>query len=133
MLLHILRVIVGGMIIAIGISYTDAITSESNSPIPPAVPILIYIFSIALAVAVVAIEWLIPRKSLAAIAGLFFGLVVGMLITYGLTLITDLFAKLYGLHDEQTMTTVNVLMGVIVCFFCVSFILQTKDDIRFVI
>ena len=43
------------------------------------------------AVIVIALDvFFIPRKSLAAISGLFFGLIVGMVVAYGLSLIINM-------------------------------------------
>jgi uncharacterized protein YacL len=76
----------------------------------------------------------ISRKSLSAMSGLFFGLLVGLVIAYGLSLIIDLFAEAVVRGVDQTaLGAVKLLVGLICCYFAVSFVLQTKDDIRFVI
>lgn len=91
------------------------------------------------AVIVIALDvFFIPRKSLAAISGLFFGLIVGMVIAYGLSLIIDLIvpANVAGeLTDSQyaTVNAIKLALGVVCCYLSVSFIVQTKDDVRFVI
>ncbi len=89
---------------------------------------------------VMALDILLPRKSLSAISGVFFGLVVGMVIAYGLSLVIDLLieAKVTGgdLADPGTASFISALklaLGVVCCYLAVSFILQTKDDVRFVI
>ena len=38
-----------------------------------------------------------------------------------------------GGQDQPAIAITKVLIGIITCYLCVSFILQTKDDIRFVI
>jgi len=125
MLLSFLRVVFGLMVVAIGLSYAQSDPSHA---------MIIFFGAVSLALLVVGVEWLVPRKSLAAIAGLFFGLIVGILITYGLSLILVLFADIYpALQSPALIANLKVLIGVIVCYFCVSSILQTKDDIRFVI
>ncbi|UCC29223.1 MAG: PIN domain-containing protein [Phycisphaerales bacterium] len=91
------------------------------------------------AVIVVALDvFFIPRKSLTAISGLFFGLVGGMVVAYGLSLIINLLvsANVPGeLTDSQAsfVSALKLGIGVICCYLAVSFILQTKDDVRFVI
>lgn len=100
---------------------------------------LIVIGFIGAALVVIALDLFVPRKSLSSIAGLFFGLVVGMVIAYGLSLIIDLLveANFPGgeLSDAGTsfVSAVKLGLGVICCYLAVSFILQTKDDVRFVI
>lgn len=169
---------------------------------------------VALGLLVVAIDMLVPRKSLAAISGVFFGLLVGMVVSYGLSLIVDLLVEAIfpqyrvapspavvdgGLNEEQVLnfqsaakkilgdytrdqierrpsgvasvdgtsnpsvvaiqdtvekleklikpsmvavtetvghplvSAIKLTLGVISCFLTISFVLQTKDDIRFVI
>ncbi len=92
------------------------------------------------ALIVIALDVFIPRKSLSAISGLFFGLVVGMVVAYGLSLVIDLLveanAATIDLEDPGSASVVSALklaLGVVCCYMAVSFILQTKDDVRFVI
>ena len=87
----------------------------------------------------IAMDVFVPRKSLSAISGLFFGLVVGMVVAYGLSLIIDLLVEANiaggGLLDSSAplVSAIKLAIGVICCYLAVSFILQTKDDVRFVI
>jgi len=89
------------------------------------------------AVAIIAIEMAIPRKSLQVLSGVFFGLTVGLLVTYGLTFVVDMFVNAFFpvrlSADDPVVAITKVLIGIISCYFCISFIMQTKDDIRFVI
>ena len=90
------------------------------------------------ALVVIAFDIFVPRKSLTAISGLFFGLIVGMVVAYGLSLIIDLLvaANVPGELTEfwqSFISAVKLALGVICCYLAVSFILQTKDDVRFVI
>lgn len=99
---------------------------------------LIIIGFVGAALIVVALDLLIPRKSLSAISGLFFGLVVGLVVAYGLSLIIDLLATVAGDGDMDRsalalVNAVKLAMGVTCCYLAVSFIMQTKDDVRFVI
>ena len=99
---------------------------------------LILIGFIGAAFVVIALDIFVPRKSLTAISGLFFGLIVGMVIAYGLSLIIDLLAQ-SNVPGELTpsqlsfVNAVKLAIGVICCYAAVSFILQTKDDVRFII
>jgi uncharacterized protein YacL len=96
--------------------------------------------AVVLAALVITFDSLVPRKSLQALSGVFFGLVVGLLITYGLSLILDLLVSAFrpdmaaiNDQDQPAIAMTKVLMGIVWCYLCVSFILQTKDDVRFVI
>lgn len=93
----------------------------------------------AAALLVIALDVLIPRKSLSAISGLFFGLVVGMVVAYGMSLIVGLVVEANSPGEEMSDLTESILsavqlgIGVVCCYLSVSFIQQTKDDFRFVI
>ncbi len=102
-------------------------------------PWFIYLAFLVTAVIVIAIDvFFIPRKSLAAISGVFFGLIVGMVVAFGISLIIDLLfsSNIAGTLPESQELFVGSLklaIGVICCYLAVSFVLQTKDDVRFVI
>ncbi|MCH7700640.1 MAG: PIN domain-containing protein [Planctomycetes bacterium] len=114
----------------------------------------------ALALLVIAFDIFIPQKSLTSMSGLFFGLMVGMVGAYGLSLIVDLMVEAIlpgwieppppawiigqdGIpiptepqepsREQHLLSVIKVGLGVVCCYLAVSFILQTKDDIRFVI
>jgi len=137
---------------------------------------LLLIGCLGIALVVIAVDIFIPQKSLKAISGVFFGLVVGMVIAFGLSLIVDLavdsltktfpqlrrpvFADVpvestaiefdenrrerqvtnitmkrqqIGYSDHPFVSTVKLMIGVICCYLTVSFVFQTKDDVRFVV
>ena len=130
MLLIILRLVFLLIVIAVGMSYV-----EPGNLLPENRPYLI-LGAMVLGGLTIAIDLTIPRKSLQAVAGLFFGLLVGMVITWGLTYVVDLIATTFwrGIGpDNPAISITKILLGVICCYLCVSFIMQTKDDVRFVI
>lgn len=135
--LMILRVLFLLTVLAVGSQYVEAEPRLQNYG-----PYLI-VCSLALGIAAVAIDITMPRKSLQAISGLFFGLLAGLVITYGVTLVLGLLASAFlpapMIKDPTTgsdmpvVAITKVLLGLLSCYLCVSFILQTKDDVRFVI
>lgn len=88
----------------------------------------------------VGFDLLLTKKSLRAIGGMFFGLIVGLLGAFALGLVVDLIHQTGLLRSvlgvapsDQLVSTIKFVVGLICCFFAVSIILQTKDDFRFVI
>ncbi len=97
---------------------------------------LVYGAFLGLAMVVIALDVFMPRKSLTVLSGLFFGLMVGMIVAYGLSLIVDLIVESNFSDPKETaplFSALKLAIGVICCYLAVSFILQTKDDVRFVI
>jgi uncharacterized protein YacL len=109
---------------------------------------LVMAVSLSVGTLFICVDILSPRRKLAIFAGSFFGLVVGILIAYGLsfavTLVVDQWQPGTGMSDKQQLEAfahnkqslrefVNLLLGVTSCYLSISFILQTKDDFRFII
>jgi len=80
------------------------------------------------------IDMVTPQKSLAALAGVFFGLLVGIVISWGLAKVLDMIIDIYRLDLSATAVgAVKWMLGVCVCFLIISIVVRTKDDVRFVI
>lgn len=72
-------------------------------------------------------DWLIPRKRLDLISAIYFGLLIGTLLTYLLAI------ALGPVVPENFQRVVISLLAIVLPYICISFLLQTKDDFRFVI
>ncbi len=90
-----------------------------------------FIVVMVLAVAVLAADQLTPRKKIQTISALFFGVLVGVILS---DLIRNAFepTMLLFINDNVWKGFYPVLTA-FVCYFCVSTLLQTKDDFRFII
>jgi len=115
---------------------------------------------LGLGLLVIGLDVLISRKSLSAISGLFVGLLAGLLIAYVFSMIINLAVDvaaptlrepvltrvltemggrttsqwlIVGYRDKAVVSAAKLLVGLVCCYFTISFVLQTKDDIRFII
>jgi uncharacterized protein YacL len=91
-----------------------------------------------LAVGVIAVDISIRRKRLEAISAVYFGLIVGLFLTYilGLALaplLTQLQVQTRSLSALQPQNAVQLILGLVLCYVCISILMQTKDDFRFII
>jgi uncharacterized protein YacL len=85
-----------------------------------------------LALGVIALDIAIRRKRLDVLSAVYFGLVVGLFMTYILGLaITPLQHTLA--MGEKDHACVMLVLGMVLCYVCISLLLQTKDDFRFII
>ncbi len=91
--------------------------------------------AIGVALVLIGVDLFLPRKSLAALSGAFLGLVVGMVAAWGSGLVLELLVETFwgSLPSSNTIVAIKLMIGVVCCYLSMSFILQTKDDIRFVI
>ena len=150
MILHVLRALFVLLMAAVGWFYlTRASQLVGAHPGQIDVSHAWIAFPIAITVAVlfVAIDVLAPRRKLAIFAGTFFGLVVGIAISYALSFVVELLLDQYAamvtasasknvFPEEQRIAVrqfVDLVVGIVCCYLAISFILQTKDDFRFII
>ncbi len=89
---------------------------------------------------VIMLDVVTPRKSLSALSGVFLGLVAGLVVTYALSFPVDLIGALTAPEAEGPREAyllffdgVKIFVGLLACYICISLVLQTKDDFRFVI
>lgn len=95
----------------------------------------ILIFSIALGLTILAIiiEWLTPKKSLFTLTGVFFGLLVGMIISWAMNQVIIMMNDLYWELTEDTLRMGIWFTDLCICYLCISIVIRTKDDFRFLV
>ena len=166
MILWLIRIIFALVVLAIAFPY--AVSDEVKQPVldsrtgqPTGLSadtktMLLILVPFLLAIIVMLADVAFPRKSLGGISGLFFGLVVGIVLAYILGMVVQLGASVLlpggggpptGGATAPTATDVKsvpavgsglvtylrLLIGAFAIYICVSFVLQTKDDFRFII
>jgi len=136
MLLHFIR---GIFIIVVFAALFVSITSEIANPTEAEKLTqneiwVVFIGGLVLAVLVLFIDWMLPKKSLSALAGVFFGLIVGIFFSWALSLVLDMVNDVFkmGLVGNNLKLT-KWIMGICICYFVISFVMRTKDDVRFII
>jgi uncharacterized protein YacL len=99
-------------------------------------------FTLALALLFVGADIVSPRRKLALFSGVLFGLAVGVAISFALGYVVDLiFAQIIPLTEtvpdskrlDSLTKFIKLVVGIVCCYLSVSFVLQTKDDFRFII
>ncbi|MCA9235547.1 MAG: PIN/TRAM domain-containing protein [Planctomycetales bacterium] len=126
MALVILRTVF--LLIAAGVGAQIA-QSELLQGTPDAVPPLVFGGILLLAVGVIALDVLLRQKRLDTITAVYFGLIIGLFLTYILKV-----AFSTTLSPESPYTAWALLiLGMVLCYTCISILLQTKDDFRFII
>lgn len=88
---------------------------------------------LVLSLLVLAIDMLTPRKKIATISGVFFGLMVGLLATWAMSYIIELLVAAYEIRAPNLVGAIKVLIGISLCYLGMSVVLQTQDDFRLVI
>ena len=127
MALIILRLVF--LMVAVGLGIQVA-NSELLPKYPPNLPPLAFGLVVTVAIAVLVLDVLIRRKRIEVITAVYFGLIIGLFLTYIVKL-----ALTPVLPEEGTLisTYVPMILGLALCYACTSVLLQTKDDFRFII
>jgi uncharacterized protein YacL len=112
------------MVVAAGLA--TLLVNDDNFEIER--PWLVFVGVIAIAVTVVGVDVLFRKKRLDAISAVYFGLLVGVFLTYVVSIaLTPL------LQGNPHVERIKLVLGMVLCYACVSLLMQTKDDFRFVI
>jgi uncharacterized protein YacL len=132
MLLWIFRVIF--IVVVIGVllvsATSDVMTSQQNTPSWWAV----VISGTGMMVFVFFLDIFTPKKRFSALAGVFFGLLVGLLISGALAPAVDMITETYRVElIPQAIAAIKWMLGICICFLTISIVMRTKDDVRFVI
>lgn len=135
MLLFIIRVVY--LLIAIGSIVTFIVAPDSAAPdVVQRHPVAAAVLMIAVAASVLLFDVLIPQKRVDMMSAVYFGLLIGVLLAYltGLA-IHPVFAGtgFIGPEAPRFEALISLLTFLVVPYMCVTFLLQTKDDFRFVI
>ncbi|MCO6456834.1 MAG: TRAM domain-containing protein [Pirellulaceae bacterium] len=118
--------------VAVGVG-VYLITSPEYKDDPIGSPLAVFGAVVTLALVVIGIDLSVARKRLEIITCVYFGILIGLFLTYivGLALtpllITDTNAP------SPYAGSVQLVLGIVLCYVCISLLLQTRDDFRFII
>jgi uncharacterized protein YacL len=138
--LTVLRIVF--LIITGGISVfvIYSVSSGENPPIPLDkfgwAPYAIFFGMLLLAAGVIAFDMIIREKRLETISAVYFGLLVGLFLAYITRLaLTPIFPSSIaaGAAGEKILAAVQLVLTIMLCYLCISFLLQTRHDFRFII
>lgn len=89
---------------------------------------------LAMAILVFMVDVFTPKKKLGALAGVFFGLLVGLFLSSALADVVNMINESWGLGLlPEAVATIRAMMGICICYLTISIVMRTKDDVRFVI
>jgi uncharacterized protein YacL len=102
--------------------------SEVFPPLIVKNPFISFVLLMAVTQSVMVVDILFKRKRIDLVSAIYFGLLVGTLLSYLLAL-----ALTPVLTNPAVRQTTISLLVIMLPYICVSMLLQTKDDFRFVI
>ncbi|MFM7520659.1 MAG: PIN/TRAM domain-containing protein [Planctomycetota bacterium] len=106
--------------------------SEGIRNYPSWVPFAVLLAMIAIPAAVIGLDTWIKRKDLTVITAVYFGMLVGIFLTYvAILALTPILPT--GPNRWPIVDWLPMILGMILCYSCVSLLLQTRNDFRFLI
>jgi uncharacterized protein YacL len=99
-------------------------------------PVAAFTIMLLACLTVLLVDVLIPRKRVEIASAIYIGLLIGVLLAYLFNLaLRPLFnlEELFGSEGAAFQGGATLLSLLILPYLCISFLLQTKDDFRFVI
>lgn len=128
MALIILRCVFLAVAIAIAFQLlgSELLTSDQS----PWLPWFGFLGVMAVALGVLVADVAIRRKRLDTITAVYFGMFIGLILTY-----VFLFAlgPWISKADPRLVDLLRLILATVICYTCISILLQTKDDFRFII
>ena len=130
MILHLLRALFVLLMAAVGFFFVFSTPDAVDN-----IDVFLWILpGTALAVLLVCIDILAPRRKLAIFSGAILGMVVGLLIAYVLSFVVELIVRQYVEGNQaRVIQYTNMILAIACCYLSISFILQSRDDFRFII
>ena len=106
-----------------------------NSPAvqasPTWVPWAILAGMVVLPLTVIGLDGMIRRKDLTTITAVYFGLLIGVFVTYVTLLALQPILPLSP--NDPLHSWLPLILGSVLCYLCTSLLIQTRDDFRFLI
>ena len=135
MVLQVLRALFVLLMAALGWFYLSSPQSAGGLNVWLVMPA-----TLTIGVLFVCIDILSPRRKLAIFSGAMLGLMVGVAIAFALSFVVRLLVDQFPMNTAFTtekhdslLAFLNQLVGTVCCYLSISFILQTRDDFRFII
>jgi uncharacterized protein YacL len=126
MLLIMIRAVFVLVVAGLGVRFARTI-SESNI----GNGYIAFLVVVLVAFAMVMADVFTPRKRIQTISAVYFGVIVGVVLSNLIGSALEPTMMLY--LDDRVRLGVSSFLLIFICYICVSTLLQTKDDFRFII
>lgn len=127
MALWVLRLIF--FVVSVGVGFSMTTTNLPDNP-----KLIAIITPMVGAIVIITLDMVIPRKRIEVITCVYFGIVIGLTLTYfATTALEPFFLNLDEKYKDVTRGVIQILCGVALSYICISWLIQTRDDFRFII
>ena len=85
------------------------------------------------AIFLVFVDVLLPRKRIEVISTVYLGIVVALFLTYVISTVLETVMFSAEIEGQQYRGTIRVILATALSYICISLLVQTKDEFRFII
>ncbi|MEX0818754.1 MAG: PIN domain-containing protein [Pirellulaceae bacterium] len=128
MLLWILRGVF--LLASVGVGFAVINAPGDNAP-SFEYPWLVFVMIVTSAVGIIVFDAATPRKRIDIISCVYFGILIGLFLTLVVGFIIE--PVMTQFQIAQYTYSVRLVVGIMFCYFCISMLVQTRDDFRFII
>jgi uncharacterized protein YacL len=128
MVLWILRGIF--LLAAVGVGFAVINAPGPDAPVFQS-PWLVFVAIVTLAVGLIGFDAATPRKRIDIISCVYFGILIGLFLSLVVGFIIEPLMTQFQI--TKYMYSVQLVIGTMFCYFCISMLVQTRDDFRFII
>lgn len=128
MLLWILRGVF--LLAAVGVGFAVINAPGDDAPTFN-YPWMVFVGIVSLAVGIIGLDTATPRKRIDIVSCVYFGILIGLFLTMVVGVIIEPLMTQFQVTDY--VYSVRLVVGTMFCYFCVSMLVQTRDDFRFII
>ena len=96
-------------------------------------PWLVYLSMMFGAVGIILADILVRKKRIETISCVYFGIVIGLFLTYVVGFSVEPLFLNPNFQTSGAKNAIMLVLGVALCYGCISLLLQTRDDFRFII
>ena len=128
MVLWILRAIF--LLATVGVAFS-VINPPASSEVAFAYPWLVFMAILSLTGAVVVVDVFVAKKRVDIISCVYFGVLIGLFLTWVVGFTIE--PVMIQLEVVKFKNSVQSVLGLVLCYMCISMLLQTRDDFRFII
>ena len=115
------------LLVAAGVAISLVNSQEFN---PEWLVWVVFASVMSLALVVIGVDITFRRKHVDTISAVYFGLLIGLFLTY---VIGIALTPLFDFQESTLRPAVLLVLGMVLCYTCISLLIQTKDDFRFII
>ncbi len=139
----LLRVVRTAFVVVLGAATVQSIVEVGAEGATSVIQLSLYwslkvAIALSLAIIIISVDLLTPRKKISTLSTIFLGLLAGIVATVALSFLIDLVVQThdFGMEkgsEKSWIFLIKILMGICLSYLGISIVLQTQDDFRLVI